>query len=130
MPGEEDLFVRTASSGFLGPDQAMAEGDLAVGLRMVAHPAVISVLALLDGAAIGAASAEVRGPVAALFGATVRPAWRGRGVHQALIETRLTMAAARGATLATIGSIPGEPTERNAARAGFRVVCTRVHLER
>lgn len=128
--GEEELFVRTAASGFMAPDQPIPEGDLAVGLRMVAHPAVISVLALLDGAAIGAASAEVRGPICALFGASVRPAWRGKGVHGAMLQARLTLARARGASLATIGSMPGEPTERTAARAGFRVVCTRAHLER
>lgn len=129
-PGEEELFVRTAMSGFLEPDQPIPEGDLEVGLRMARHPDVISVLALLDGAAIGAASASAHGEVAALFGASVRPAWRRQGVQRALLRTRLAAARDRGAILATIGSLPGEPTERNAARAGFRVACTRVHLER
>ena len=129
-PGEEELFVLTAMSGFLGPDQPVPASDLELGLRMLARPDVLSVLAIIDGAAVGAASASVRGEVVALFGATVRPAWRRRGVQGALIRARLDEARRRGATLATIGSLPGEPTERNAAREGFRVACTRVHLER
>lgn len=129
-PGEEELFVRVAHSGF-HPDQAEIPAiDLELGLRIARSPIVVSVLALVNGVAAGAGSAEVRGPVASLFGASVLPAFRRRGLQGALLRARLQQAQARGAVLASIGSLPGEPTERNTARLGFRVAFTGVHLER
>ncbi|MDI1432711.1 MULTISPECIES: GNAT family N-acetyltransferase [Polyangium] len=129
-PGEEDRFVDVSSSGFRPEGEPMSEADRQVSLAMVKEPRSISVMAWAGDEAVGAGSAEVRGEVAALFGTSVLPAWRKRGIQQALIRARLAEARARGATVATIGSMPGEPTERNVQRVGFRVVCTRVHLER
>ncbi|HVK64699.1 MAG TPA: GNAT family N-acetyltransferase, partial [Polyangium sp.] len=110
--------------------EPMSEADRQVSLAMVKAPRSINVIAWAGDEAVGAGSAEVRGEVTALFGTSVLPAWRRRGIQQALIHARLAEARARGATVATIGSMPGEPTERNVQRVGFRVVCTRVHLER
>jgi GNAT superfamily N-acetyltransferase len=129
-PGEEALFVEVSSSGFREVGQPISAVELEIGLRMVSHPLVWSVMALSDGVPVAGASAEVRGPVAALFGASTLPEWRGRGIQGALIRARLAEAWARGARIATIGSIPGAPTERNVARQGFRVVCTRFQLVR
>ncbi len=129
-PGEEERFVEVSGSGFRPEGEPMAEADREVSLRMVQNPRTISVMAWAGSDAVGAGSAEVRGEVAALFGTSVLPAYRKRGIQAALIRARLVEARARGATVATIGSLPGEPTERNVQRVGFRVVCTRVHLER
>jgi GNAT superfamily N-acetyltransferase len=129
-PGEEPRFVEVSSSGFRPEGEPMSEADRAVSLRMVQNPRTISVMAFAGDEAVGAGSAEVRGEVAALFGTSVLSAWRRRGIQQALIRARLVEARSRGATVATIGSLPGEPTERNVQRVGFRVVCTRAHLER
>ncbi|MRG96500.1 GNAT family N-acetyltransferase [Polyangium spumosum] len=129
-PGEEARFVEVAGSGFRPEGEPMSAADREVSMRMVKDPRSISVIAWAGGEAVGAGSAEVRGEVAALFGTSVLPAWRRRGIQQALIRARLVEARARGASVATIGSLPGEPTERNVQRVGFRVVCTRVHLER
>jgi len=60
----------------------------------------------------------------------VLPAFRRRGIHQALIAARLERARALGSALATIVSHPGQPTERNAARLGFRMAYARtVHVQ-
>ncbi|MDI1447078.1 GNAT family N-acetyltransferase [Polyangium sp. 6x1] len=129
-PGEEEQFVEVSSSGFRPEGEPLSDADREVSLRMAQNPRAINVMAWAGSEAVGAGGAEVRGEVASLFGTSVLPAWRRRGIQQALIRARLAEARARGATVATIGSMPGEPTERNVQRVGFRVVCTRVHLER
>ena len=60
----------------------------------------------------------------------VRPAFRGRGIQQALIAVRLGRARERGCTIACIHSRPGIPTERNAARLGFALAYHKVVLVR
>jgi GNAT superfamily N-acetyltransferase len=56
--------------------------------------------------------------------------FRGRGVQQALMATRLQRALALGSTLAAIISHPHVATERNAVRLGFALGYTRVVLVR
>lgn len=129
-PGDEEVFVEVSSSGFRPPGQPLSDADRAIAMRMVSHPRVVSVIAWAEGAPAGAASAEARGRAAGLFGASVSPAWRGRGVQQALIAARLEAVRARGATVACIESVPGGPTERNARRMGFQLACTKVLLRR
>jgi len=129
-PGEEDVFVEVSSSGFRPEGAPISPADHEVSLKMAKNPRIIAVIAWAGDEAVGAGSAETRGEIAALFGTSVLPAFRRRGIQQALVRARLAEAKARGATLATIGSSPGEPTERNVERLGFRVVSTRLHLER
>ncbi len=74
---------------------------------------------------------KVDGPkAAALFALAVLPAYRRRGVQQALIAARLRAAAEAGATVVTISALPGVATERNARRMGFQVAYTKVVLVR
>ncbi|MBX3470060.1 MAG: GNAT family N-acetyltransferase [Planctomycetes bacterium] len=91
----------------------------------VRRPGVGAVLARIDGAPVGGGALEVGDGVAAFMGASVLAAVRRRGVQQALIARRLELARDAGARLATIQARPGIPTERNAARLGFRVAYTR-----
>lgn len=89
-------------------------------------------LVVLSGTeAVAGGSADARGGVvAALAGAAVLPAWRRRGIQAALVARRLELARARGCRLATIGSAPGIPTERNALRLGFRIAYARLAFNR
>lgn len=61
-----------------------------------------SFLAYHDGIPTGTGGFTLVGPVARLWGASVVPAMRGRGVYRALVALRLINAAARGATLALV----------------------------
>ena len=90
----------------------------------------ISVIARVGGRAAGAGSMEVSGPCAGIFGASVLPEFRRRGIQQALLAERLNIAAERGAVVACIGSKPGIGTERNVRRMGFQLAYTKVHLVR
>jgi GNAT superfamily N-acetyltransferase len=92
--------------------------------RFVDQPNNTALIARVDGVPAGAAmvaiapdNAAVRG--AGLFGTSVLPEFRCRGIQQLLMFERLRLARERGAAIATIASIPGIPTERNAARLGF-----------
>lgn len=120
-----DLTLR----GFFEPDAippAMREACEAA-LRL---PGTFAYLAFVDGVLVATGSANASGEVASLMGVSTLASHRGRGIQQALIVERLAAARARGCTLATIGSRPGIPTERNAMRLGFVMGYTTVILVR
>jgi hypothetical protein len=76
--------------------------------------------------AVGGCSAE--GHVGALFGAVTVKDQRRRGIQQSLLAFRLNEMARRGVQLATIGSRPHSPTQRNVRRMGFWHAYTKVAL--
>lgn len=141
-------YSAIAMSGFLKPGEAASEEDFAISARIVANPRTVAMLATIDGEPVGAGAAAVSEPIQigagatagtdggagegtrilAMFGATVLPQWRRRGVQQALLAARINHGLERGATLATIGSMPGIPTERNVRRMGFELAYTKVHV--
>jgi len=132
-PGDRetvDGYCRAIASGFAEP-AAPSEGDLALALRVVRHPRVAS-FGAFDGAGrvVGGGSVELHESVASLFGLSVAPAFRRRGVQLALMAARLRLAGERRIRVATISSRPGVATERNARRMGFQVAYTRVVVTR
>ena len=127
---EVEAFVIASEAGFLEPGQRIDPADLEVGVRMVSHPRVHSFCAVVDGEIVGASSMEVDGEIAGLFGTSVYEAYRRRGIQQAVLVARLERARALGARIATIDSLPGIPTERNARRLGFEGAYTKVMLVR
>lgn len=89
-----------------------------------------ALLARVDGEAVAAGSLSLGEAVASLMGVSTLPAFRRRGIQQALIVTRLGLARDHGCRVATVGSRPGIPTERNATRLGFAMAYTKVVLVR
>lgn len=122
-------YVLVAMSGFHPEGQGPTEDDVRLTMAFARHPRTVWFSAELDGVVVGAGACEVvEGRVAALFGASVRPAFRRRGVQQALLAARLALAAERGCVIATIGSRPGAATERNVRRLGFQAAYDKVIL--
>lgn len=76
-------------------------------------------VASLDGADAGAGALGISGDVAFLFGGSVLPAYRGRGVHRALVATRTAFGRERGASQAALKTVPGSFAERSALRLEF-----------
>jgi GNAT superfamily N-acetyltransferase len=99
-------------------------------VRFNSMPTTLTYLAWFDGELAAAGSLGLGEGVASLMGVSTEPRFRRRGIQQALIVERLAAARARGCMLATIGSRPGIPTERNAMRLGFSVAYTKVILVR
>lgn len=92
--------------------------SLREGLRI---PEYVAIVARDAGKLVAFSAMEVRDGSAGLFGGCVMPSHRRRGIQAQLILARMAIARERGAAIATIGSHPGIPTERNAARLGFRL---------
>jgi len=77
-----------------------------------------SFLASCAGVPAGTGGFTLAEPVARLWGGAVIPTMRGRGVYRGLVASRLSAAAARGATLALVHA---EPTSSPVLqRLGFR----------
>jgi len=121
-------FVETSASGFLPESASLPDTYLDTGLKAAREPDHHGVLATVDGAVAGAGGSSIRRGVMSLFGASVLPAFRRRGIQQALIAARLERARSLGAELASVTSHPGIPTERNAARFGFQLAYVRAVL--
>jgi GNAT superfamily N-acetyltransferase len=86
---------------------------------MVAAAAHGLVIAAVGGRDAGVGALAVSNELALLFAAGVVPELRRRGVHRALLQARLDIARARGATLAMLKTPAGSSVERAAAELGF-----------
>ncbi|HVP61491.1 MAG TPA: GNAT family N-acetyltransferase [Myxococcaceae bacterium] len=120
-----DIFVRTSASGFIPRGEEISEEFLRTGTRAARAPEHDSYVAYLEGEVAGAGGCGTRRGVTSLFGTSVLPRFRRRGIQQALMAVRLERALELGSDLADITSHPGIPTERNAARLGFRLAYVR-----
>ena len=120
-----DTFVRISGSGFIPDGEPMPEEFLRTGARAARVAAHDSYIAYAGGEVAGAGGCGTRGGSTSLFGTSVLPRFRRRGIQQALMVVRLERALALGSDLADITSHPGIPTERNAARLGFRLAYVR-----
>lgn len=123
-------FAMTCIAGFMPPGQPVSEDMIESASRNVRHPRTVAAAAWLDGRMVGAGAMEVAGESCGLFGLSVVPEYRRRGIQQALIAWRLNEAARRGSRVAFIAGKPGEGTERNVRRMGFALAYTKVTLVR
>ncbi len=129
-PAAMRQYALLAMSGFYPPGTSPGEEDVRLAIKGASGTHSLAVIAWMDGTPVGAGGAEVVGEVAALFGASVLPEYRRRGVQQALLAERLNLAAQRGANIASIGSLPGAITERNVRRMGFQAAYVKSMLVR
>lgn len=127
-------YSEVAMSGFYPAGMIPTEDEVRTTMRAASHPRSIPLLARVGDVPAGAGGMEIieigDAAVAALYGLSVKPEYRRRGIQQALIAARTNIAAERGATLATISSRPGVATERNVRRMGFEVAYTKTILVR
>ncbi len=127
-PADDEMvrtYARVAISGFFPEGVSPTEADCVIAERVPRHSRTRGVVAIADGRVVGAGAVEVVGEISALFGVTVLPEYRRRGIQTAMLAYRMRHAAERGAKIATIGSLPGGGTERNVRRMGFQVAYTR-----
>jgi GNAT superfamily N-acetyltransferase len=120
-----ETFVLASNSGFFPEGETIPELLRETSKRCVAHPRSSAFLALVDGQPVGGGAMEVTPAISSLFGASVLPEYRRRGIQAALILRRLKHAQDHGSPLVAIHSNPGIATERNATRLGFVVAYTK-----
>jgi GNAT superfamily N-acetyltransferase len=130
VTGEQELWAQTAGHGFF--EQAELTGEeMDVGRAIFSMPGALCYFATTEsGETAGGAALAVNGGLATLFADSVIAPFRRRGLHRALIAARLNEALALGCDLATASTLPGSASQRNFERAGFRIVYTKVTLER
>jgi len=85
-------------------------------------------LATVDGIPAGAGSMRIAEGIAQLTGAGTAPAFRRRGIQNALLAARLADATAAGCDIAVITVQPGSKSQQNAQRHGFDLLYTRAVL--
>jgi GNAT superfamily N-acetyltransferase len=110
-------WAELALRGFA--DGASDAGLLRRSLETTAAAAHVLVVASIAGEDAGAGALGIAGETALLWSAAVLPAFRRRGVHQALLGARLALAHERGATAAALQTVADSPAERSAAKLGF-----------
>jgi len=128
--GQMDVFVRTSASGFIPDGTEISEEYLRTGARAARAPEHDSYVAYVGKEVAGAGGCGTRHGVTSLFGTSVLPRFRRRGIQQALMAVRLERALELGSDLSDITSHPGIPTERNAGRLGFQLAFVRPVLVR
>lgn len=95
---------------------------VARSMQVNAHAAVLF-SASADGQLIGGGAVSTFEDGAILFAGGVLPAFRARGVHGALIRSRLAYARSRGSSFAVMKTTPDSTASHNALECGF----TRTH---
>jgi ribosomal protein S18 acetylase RimI-like enzyme len=85
-------------------------------------------LARLDGKPAGGGSMHIVDGIAQLTGAGTAPAFRRRGIQNALLSARLADATAAGCDIAVITVQPGSKSHQNAQRRGFDLLYSRAVL--
>jgi ribosomal protein S18 acetylase RimI-like enzyme len=85
-------------------------------------------LATLNGIPAGGGSMRITDSIAQLTGAATAPAFRRRGIQNALLGARLTDATAAGCDIAVITVQPGSKSQQNAQRRGFDLLYNRAVL--
>jgi ribosomal protein S18 acetylase RimI-like enzyme len=126
---EANVWGRVLDVGFANGGEPV-KFAVDIGAVRAAVPDSIQLLATIDGVPAGGAGMTVKGKVALMSGAAVLPAFRGRGIQQALTATRLRLARERGASVAKLDVLAGSGSYCNAVRGGFQVAYTRPQLVR
>ena len=89
--------------------------------RTIAIDGATHLLAFWAGEPAGVGDLRIRNEVATLGGGAVRPEFRQRGVHTALLRHRLRLAAQAGAELVISGAAYGSASHRNQQRLGLQL---------
>ena len=120
-----DLWAKASADGWASEHEGLAEFMFNFGRISAQCSGAFPYLAELDDRAISTGMLFVYDDVCMLAGASTVPDGRNRGAQTALLEDRLTFAAAQGCTLAIMGASPGSQSQRNAQKNGFNIAYTR-----
>jgi GNAT superfamily N-acetyltransferase len=113
-------FTRNGAGG----DWAEPDGVSFMTVRCTLKEGARLFVAWVGNEPAAAGALEVHEGVAALMAAATLPAYRGRGIHAALLHARLATAVAEGCDLAMVHTSPGTPSQKNVLRAGFGLMYT------
>lgn len=128
-PSDADAWIHAVSGGFLERED-LTEADLEVATIFFHEPQTRCFLSLVDGQSAGGGAMFIHEKIAAFFSGSTLPRARGRGAQTALLHARLRAAREADCDLAVIKTLPGNTSQRNVQRAGFRLAYTKVTMKR
>ena len=128
-PSEAPLWTSTMLEGFF-PSRPHSEIELDLGRRLLGLESATAWFGISGSEPVSAGAMNVRGKLVLLFADSTLEKARGQGLHLAVIRARLKHAASFGCDLATASTAPGSTSQRNYERAGFRVVYTKLNMQR
>lgn len=119
---EAEVWVETVARGF-APDETQPLDELSLRwTRLALHlPHVRLFLALVGDEPAGGGAMVLHSGLASLFSTSTRAALRRRGVQHALLHARLAAAAAAGGEAVHVMTLPGNASQHNVERVGFRL---------
>jgi GNAT superfamily N-acetyltransferase len=119
---EAGMYAKVAAQGWSEHPEAMPYIE---GFAKLSVACATCFVVEHDGKPIATAALFMHEGTALLAGASTVPAGRRQGAQNALLDTRLQMAASNGCNLAMMVAAPGSASQRNAERQGFRIAYTR-----
>ena len=128
--GDRASWAQLSADGWRSEGEGVADFLNAFGLIMTRARGIECFVAEVNGEPIATAAMSLATNVALLAGASTIPTGRRQGAQRALLDARLTYAAAAPIDLAMIVTHPSSGSQRNAERRGFRPVYTRTKWER
>jgi len=127
-PEEAELWARVVDEGF-SEGAPLTEARRRLGLMIFHRSTAHCYFAEMDGQPVAGGALFTHEGYAALAATSVLPAFRHRGVHTALIRTRLRQARELGCDLAGFFASPGSTSQRNAERHGFKLVYSKATMK-
>ena len=112
---EAETYGRLAAVAFGSPTPVM----IRLFTAFFAVPGIGLYRASVDGAIAGVARLVIDGDLAEFGGGATLPAFRGRGVQQAMLRHRINEACAAGCSILVTEAEPETGSTRNILRAGF-----------
>jgi hypothetical protein len=120
--GDGAMYARVSAQGWSEYPEVMPYIE---GFAKLSVACATCFVAERNGRPIATAALFMHEGTALLAGASTVPAGRRQGAQNALLDTRLQMAASNGCNLAMMVAAPGSASQRNAERHGFRIAYTR-----
>lgn len=122
---EADLWARISAGGWSTEAEGLEEFMRAFGQISALCEGGYPFLGEIDGAPAATGMLFAFDEVAILAGASTLPEARRQGAQSALLNDRLRFASELGCRIATMGTLPGSQSQRNAEKNGFQVAYTR-----
>lgn len=129
-PDEVDKWARTSAEAWKTEHEALGEFMFNFGSISAQCKGAFPYIAELVGRPIATGMLFIYGDICMLAGASTIPSGRNKGAQTALLEDRLSFAAARGCTLAIMGAAPGSQSQTNAQKNGFQIAYTRTKWQK
>jgi GNAT superfamily N-acetyltransferase len=124
---DRELWLHTVAQGFSGSEDPPQE-MLDILAPNFDSQIAACFLASIDGEPAGGAATVTHRGAVELCSDSTRPAFRNRGVQNALLRARLAAAREAGCDLAMALTTPGTVSQRNIERAGLCLAYTRAEM--